>query len=162
MREVLARLPDPAEAPGAEREPTLQPAIPDRYAPLFRVGHSVNGFEPVGGNRARLMPDSNAAIESMVADIDAAQDHVHLTFYIWLPDNNGLKVVEALKRAAARKVTCRAMADGLGSPHPAGLRALEGHARRGRPRRRRPADRQSAAAAVPRDASTCATTARSW
>ena len=43
------------------------------------------------------------------------EDHVHLTFYIWLPDNNGLKVVGALKRAAARKVTCRAMADRLGS-----------------------------------------------
>ena len=40
---------------------------------------------------------------------------MHLIFYIWLPDNNGLKVVEALKRAAARKVTCRVMADGLGS-----------------------------------------------
>src|SRR5262245_57668777 len=114
LRDVLARLPDPAEAPGAKAA-NLQPAVPDRYAPLFRVGHSVNGFEPVGGNRARLMADSNAAVESMVADIDAAQDHVHLTFYIWLPDNNGLKVVEALKRAAARKVTCRAMADGLGS-----------------------------------------------
>jgi len=32
-----------------------------------------------------------------------------------LPDNNGCKVVEALKRAAARGITCRAMADGLGS-----------------------------------------------
>ena len=61
------------------------------------------------------MADSNATIDSMVADIDAAKDHVHLTFYIWLPDDNGLKMVEALKRAAARKVTCRAMADGLGS-----------------------------------------------
>jgi hypothetical protein len=69
----------------------------------------------VGGNRARLLPDSNATIASMVADIDAAQDHVHLTAYIWLPDNNGLKMVEALKRAAARKVICRTMADGLGS-----------------------------------------------
>jgi cardiolipin synthase len=36
-------------------------------------------------------------------------------FYIWLPDNNGRKVVEALKRAAGRGVTCRAMADDLGS-----------------------------------------------
>ena len=114
LREVLARLPDPAEAPGAQSA-ELQPAIPDRYDPLFRVGHSVNGFEPVGGNRTRLMADSNAAIESMITDIDAARDHVHLTFYIWLPDNNGLKMVEALKRAAARKVICRAMADGLGS-----------------------------------------------
>jgi cardiolipin synthase len=51
----------------------------------------------------------------MVADMDAAQDHIHLVFYIWLQDNNGLKVVEALKRAAGRGISCRAMADGLGS-----------------------------------------------
>jgi cardiolipin synthase A/B len=114
LREVLARLPDAEEVPGAVAAP-LPSAIPNRYDPLFRVGHSVNGFEPVGGNRARLMEDSNATIESMVADIDAARDQVHLIFYIWLPDTNGLKMVEALKRAAARKVTCRAMADGLGS-----------------------------------------------
>jgi cardiolipin synthase len=114
LRDVLARLPDVSQAPGAEAT-LIQPAIPDRYVPLFHAGHSVNGFEPVGGNGAKLMADSNATIESMVADIDAARDHVHLTFYIWLPDHNGLKVVEALKRAAARKVTCRAMADALGS-----------------------------------------------
>ena len=60
------------------------------------------------------MEDSNAAIDSIVADIDAAIDHVHLLFYIWLPDNNGLKVVAALKRAADAWC-CRAMADGLGS-----------------------------------------------
>src|SRR5262245_24732291 len=114
MREVLAGLPAVADVPGAKAA-SLQPAVPDRYAPLFRVGHSVNGFGPVGGNRARLLPGSNAAIESLVADIDAAREHVHLSFYIWLPDNNGIKVVEALKRAAARKVACRAMADALGS-----------------------------------------------
>ena len=51
----------------------------------------------------------------MVADIDSATDHVHVLFYIWLPDHNGSKVVEALKRAAARGVTCRAMADDFGS-----------------------------------------------
>src|SRR3954464_1839112 len=111
---VLATMPDLTKAPGMDA-PNLQPKVPETYAHLFRLGHSVHAFEPVGGNCATLLADSNAAIESMVADIDAAQDHVHLTFYIWLPDNNGLKVVEALKRAAARKVTCRAMADGLGS-----------------------------------------------
>src|SRR5256885_11506148 len=114
MCAVLAAMPDVAKAPGMDG-PNLQPKIPEPYAHLFRLGHSVNGFEPVGGNSARLLPDSNATIASMVADIDAAQDHVHLSVYIWLPDNNGLKVVEALKRAAARKVICRAMADGLGS-----------------------------------------------
>ena len=114
IREVLAGMPRVADAAGSNA-PALQAQIPERYAHLFRVGYSVNGFEPVGGNRGQLLLDSNASIESMVADIDAAKDHVHVIFYIWLPDNNGLKVVEALKRAAARKVTCRVMADGLGS-----------------------------------------------
>ena len=114
LLEALARLPDVAATPGTEAA-NLRPDIPQRYTALFRVGHSINGFEPVGGNQARLLPDSNAAMDSLIADIDAATDHVHLIFYIWLPDNNGLKVVEALKRAAARKVTCRAMADALGS-----------------------------------------------
>jgi cardiolipin synthase len=114
MRQVLARMPDVGDTPGMDAPP-FRPEIADRFDPLFRVGHSVNGFEPVGGNRARLLPDSNATIEAMVADIDSAKHHVHLSFYIWLTDHNGLKVVEALKRAAARKVTCRAMADGLGS-----------------------------------------------
>ena len=114
MREVISQLPDVANATGMDAA-NLQADIPQRYAHLFQVGKTVNGFAPVGGNRARLMQDSNATIASMVADIDAAKEHVHLMFYIWLPDNNGCKVVEALKRAATRGVTCRAMADGLGS-----------------------------------------------
>ena len=113
MHEVLASLPDVSDA-GIDGS-ALQAQIPERYAHLFRVGQSVNGFEPVGGNHGKLLSDSNASVESLVADIDAAKDHIHLIFYIWLPDTNGLKVVEALNRAAARGVTCRVMADGLGS-----------------------------------------------
>jgi cardiolipin synthase len=61
------------------------------------------------------MKDSIAAIDAMVADIDAAKQNVHAMFYIWLADHNGLKIAHALERAARRGVTCRAMADGLGS-----------------------------------------------
>ena len=49
----------------------------------------------------------------ILADIDAAEDHVHLLFYLWLADNNGCKVVEALQRTVRRGVTCRAMVDDL-------------------------------------------------
>jgi cardiolipin synthase len=101
----------------ARREGSRRPAaaIPDRWTPLFNAGKSVNGFDPVGGNRAELMADSIQSIERMVEDIDRAKEHVHLLFYIWLADNNGRKVAEALKRAAARGVACRAMVDDLGS-----------------------------------------------
>lgn len=93
----------------------MLPHIPERCEPLFRQGETINGFAPVGGNSAQLMEDSNSAIDTLVADMDSATDHIHLIFYIWLEDNNGRKVVEALMRAAARGVSCRAMADGLGS-----------------------------------------------
>lgn len=99
--------------PAADRESA--PKAAGEAVPLFRLGKTVNGFGAVGGNRAHLTKDSNDAIECMVADMDTATEHIHLSMYIWLADNNGLKVVEALKRAAARGVTCRAMADGLGS-----------------------------------------------
>jgi cardiolipin synthase len=88
---------------------------PDKYAHLFQVGKTVSGLNAVSGNRAYLLKDSNQTIDTMVADIDAATNHVHLLFYIWLPDTNGCKIVDALLRAAARGVTCRAIADSLGS-----------------------------------------------
>jgi cardiolipin synthase len=114
MKEAIRRLPPIATASSCEEE-NAQPHVPERYQHLFRAGKSISGFDVIGGNSARLMADSNATIDSMVEDIDAATDHVHLLFYIWLPDNNGMKMVEALKRAAGRGVKCRAMADDLGS-----------------------------------------------
>lgn len=114
MRKAEGEIPDVALTPGWDGA-ALQAAVPDIYRHLFQTGQSINGFAPVGGNHARLMQDSNTAIDSMVADIDAAKASIHIVFYIWLTDNNGLKVARALQRAAARGVACRAMADGLGS-----------------------------------------------
>ena len=114
MKRVIADLPDITNTPGFD-VPAVQPGIHENHLPLFKVGRSISGFEPVGGNHAHLMADSNAAIDAMVADIDKATDHVHLIFYIWMPDNNGKKVADALKRAVARGVICRAMVDDLGS-----------------------------------------------
>lgn len=114
MRQVLESLPMiDVEVKGDDSQ--CVPEVPELYKHLFDVGRSISDFSLVGGNSASLLPDSNATIDSMVSDIDAAEKHVHLTFYIWLGDNNGCKIVDALKRASTRGVTCRAMADGLGS-----------------------------------------------
>ena len=113
-RRVLEQMP-PFAGCAAGDEANFAANVPERYEHLFRVGESISGFAPVGGNTGRLMADSNASIDALVSDIDAATDQVHLLFYIWLPDSNGCRVVEALKRAAGRGVTCRAMVDDLGS-----------------------------------------------
>ncbi|MCA3486231.1 MAG: cardiolipin synthase [Rhodobacter sp.] len=113
LQQVLAGLPDVTAVAGMEA--AVRPAIPDHRQCLFDVGRSISGYEPLGGNRGTLMDDTNLAIDRMVEDIDAATHHVHILFYIWLPDRNGTKVADAVMRAAARGVTCRVMVDDLGS-----------------------------------------------
>ena len=100
---------------GSEDEASRSVTIPAGYAHLFRVGHSISGFPAVAGNSGALMEDSVATINSMVADIDAAQREVNVLFYIWLTDLSGTHIAQALQRAVTRGVTCRAMVDGLGS-----------------------------------------------
>lgn len=109
-----ARLPSGAEM-ARWSEPDTLSELRHRDAELFRVGHSISGFAPVGGNSARLMANAEDTIASLIADIDTARDHVHLLVYIWLPDDSGARVAEALMRAAKRGVICRAMADDFGS-----------------------------------------------
>ena len=84
------------------------------WAP-FALAQTVNHLEPTIGNSARIAADSNAAIAEMVDDVDAARGTVHGCFYIWLADNNGLKLKDAFIRAAKRGVKVRLLADALGS-----------------------------------------------
>lgn len=89
--------------------------IDPEYRNGFHYAGSINGFYPIAGNSATLMEDAAATRESMIADIDAAQEYVHVLYYIWLDDHTGTALANALIRAAQRGVQCRAMADGLGS-----------------------------------------------
>lgn len=111
---VRQRLPDSSQ-PLSSSSVTDNANIPENASPGFAIGASISGFAPVGGNTGHLLDDSNSTINAIVADIDAATEHVHLLFYIWLSDTNGRKVVDAMVRAAQRGVTCRVIVDDLGS-----------------------------------------------
>lgn len=88
--------------------------VETEYQTAFRAA-SVDGFETTLGNRAELLPDDRTARSHLVADIDGAAESVQCFYYIWLEDNTGIGVAEALIRAARRGVVCHVMADGLGS-----------------------------------------------
>ena len=94
---------------------TVSELIQREYQPAFLYAGSINGFHTTAGNSAQLLPDAQTTLQQMIADIDAATDHVHVLYYIWLTDNTGTAIAEALIRAARRGVVCRAMADGMGS-----------------------------------------------
>ncbi|MBW8822777.1 MAG: PLDc N-terminal domain-containing protein, partial [Xanthomonadales bacterium] len=99
--------------------------VTPRINALFDLCHSINGFRPVAGNRIALlghadapadqpMLDSRAAIDALIADIGQARQHVHVAFYIWLDDDAGGRVADAMADAARRGVQCRVMVDALG------------------------------------------------
>ena len=100
--------------------------LDEQARPLSELIRSINGFTPVSGNRIRLLgdpaapasepkADCNAAIATLVADIEQAAEQVHVCFYIWLDDGNGGRVADAIAAAARRGVQCRVMVDALGS-----------------------------------------------
>lgn len=82
---------------------------------IARLAESVSNSHATGGNAMTLHGDTDATLDSMIADIDAAKSHVHLLTYIYLDDSAGRRVGDALRRAAKRGVTVRLLVDGLGS-----------------------------------------------
>jgi cardiolipin synthase len=124
-RERLAKLPQ-ALAAVVERlknhpnifHPEVGPALSQAVTLAENLGHS-----PIlGGNGVEILVDYDATIARLVEDIERAQNHVHLLFYIFADDAATAPVLEALGRAVKRGVRCRVLADAIGSH--TGLRTL--------------------------------------
>ena len=99
----------------AARESVPLGRVPEYFVGSFRTCEALSQSAATDCNSVRLAEDSNAAIDMLVDDIAGARGSVHISFYIWLSDNNGLKVIEAVCAAASRGVTCRVTADAIGS-----------------------------------------------
>jgi len=93
----------------------LVKAVKPEYQAAFAYSAEVTGFHTTVGNSAELMADAAETEARMIADFDAATDHIHVLYYIWLIDGMGIDTAQALMRAAKRGVRCRAMVDGMGS-----------------------------------------------
>ena len=124
-RERARRLRDAEERLATPGGPSAQLGDPAAAA-VSNLCRSINGFGPTPGNRIVLLGDlgaspteptrdCDAAIKGLIEAFDAATEHIHLSFYIWLDDENGGRVADAISAAARRGVTCRVMVDALGS-----------------------------------------------
>jgi cardiolipin synthase len=85
------------------------------FCNAFKTCEGISLWPTATGNVASVAQDSDTAIAMIVDDIGRAERTVHVSFYIWLSDHNGLKVVEAICAAARRGVRCRVVADAIGS-----------------------------------------------
>lgn len=93
----------------------LKPAISSGLAQAVTLAENLGHMPALGGNAVELLADYDAAVCRLVADIDAAQHHVHLLYYIYADDATGCSVTDALKRAVARGVKCRVLVDAVGA-----------------------------------------------
>src|SRR5262249_17912938 len=124
-REHLAKLPQ-AMAKVVNRlashpnifHPEVGPALSQAVA----LAENLGGSPILGGKAVELLANYDGTIARLAADIDRAENHVHLLFYIFADDHASAPVIEALGRAAKRGVRCRVLADAIGSY--SGLRTL--------------------------------------
>ena len=82
----------------------ILPMIPGQIATL---AEQVSGSAPVSGNHIELLGDSKRFVTRLSADISAAEEEVHLLFFIYLDDSSGQMVAQAMIEAAERGVKCR-------------------------------------------------------
>ncbi len=93
----------------------LAPKVNRELAQTISMAENL-GFLPVmGGNAVELVPGYDEIIERIIADIDRAQRHVHLLYYIIADDETGRRMAGALERAVKRGVTCRVLVDDFGA-----------------------------------------------
>ena len=92
-------------------------AAPDieRWGGASAFASTINGFGVAEGNRGELLESPEGARARLIADVEAAKTSVDVLYYIWLDDNTGRAMADALIAAVQRGVRCRAMVDAIGS-----------------------------------------------
>lgn len=100
---------DPEPLVAADRLHHLQP-MPPLAQPSFTVD----------GNRLTLLPDGPERLRALLGLIAGAERTLRVLYYIYLDDEAGVAVRQALIDAAARGVRVHLIVDGLGSEHAEG------------------------------------------
>ena len=98
------------------REPNIfHPDVGPELGKAVRLAEALGELPILGDNAIEVLAEYDGFVDRLIADIDAARDHVHLLFYIVADDATTRRVIEALQHAADRGVVCRLLADSLGS-----------------------------------------------
>jgi cardiolipin synthase A/B len=102
------------DAVGSEQD-RCSLSLPPAYEPLVLQAEKISGLPVLGGNSVEFLTECTPMVDRLVADIDAAASHVHLLYYMFVPDKTGNRVADALERAVRRGVKCRVLADAVAS-----------------------------------------------
>ncbi len=92
-----------------------RPSLPDYLSSTDGQVEAVGEFVPTGGNVMSIEHEDEKIVRSIIDDIQQAENHVHMVFYIFSDDDVGRRVADALMEAAQRGVKCRVLLDSVGA-----------------------------------------------
>lgn len=107
MGRVLQRL---ANHPSA-----VHPRLAPELSQAVLLAENLGQMPVLGDNAAEVLVHYDTVLDRIVADIEGAENHVHLLFYIFADDSATAPLIAALGRAARRGVGCRVLVDSVGS-----------------------------------------------
>jgi len=87
----------------------------DLKSEVERVLESIAGRQFTTGNKVKFLTSGKSFYEALLKDINAAQHHVFLCFYVVNSDNIGERLAAALAGAKSRGVEVKFLYDRIGS-----------------------------------------------
>lgn len=86
---------------------------PEWLHSMVALNSNLGALPMVKDNNAELLPDYDGTFDAMIAEIETAESHVHVEFYILVLDSTTEPFFQALARARERGVAVRVLSDHL-------------------------------------------------
>ncbi|MEO8365159.1 MAG: cardiolipin synthase [Pseudoxanthomonas sp.] len=89
--------------------------VDDGCSELALLGQATTGLPPSSATSVRMLVDGAATYDALIEAVAAATNHVHLEYYIYMPDQTGTRLRDALVERARAGVKVRLLLDAVGS-----------------------------------------------
>ncbi|MCL1960743.1 MAG: PLDc N-terminal domain-containing protein, partial [Desulfovibrionaceae bacterium] len=74
-----------------------------------------SGLPMSSAREIHILPSGGATLEALLREVESAQRHIHLEYYIFNPDQTGARLLQALTARARAGVEVRLLVDAIGS-----------------------------------------------
>jgi cardiolipin synthase len=102
---------DPSKTAPRTKPPSARKLAAKKHAKADKAARTLD----VDGNQLTLLPDGPQRLEALIDLIDCARQSLRLLYYIYLADEAGARVRDAVLRAIERGVDVALLIDGFGS-----------------------------------------------
>ncbi len=93
----------------------MHPDLGPELNQIVKLAQNVGRLPILGFNSVEPISAYHESLDRLASDIDSAQHHVHLLYYIFAADESTDRIIAALISASRRSVACRILVDAYGS-----------------------------------------------